>query len=64
MIQSLLFVTVALGVLFTIPIKGNCPALQSAVTSSSILLSSGGLAIWSTGSFPGGPLYKVGRHIA
>ncbi len=23
--------------------------------------SSGGLAIWNTGSFPGGPLYNVGR---
>ncbi len=22
---------------------------------------SGGLAIWSTGSFPGGPLYNVGQ---
>ncbi len=24
----------------------------------------GGLAIWSTGSFPGGPLYNVGRPFA
>ncbi len=26
--------------------------------------SSGGLAIWSTGSFLGGPLYNVGRPFA
>ncbi len=29
-----------------------------------MFVSSGGLAVWSTGSFPGGPLYNVGWPIA
>ncbi len=35
-----------------------------SVFALELLWVSGGLAIWSTGSFPGGPLYNVGRPVA
>lgn len=39
MIQHLVFVTVTPGVIFTILIRGNCPALQVVCSSSGVLLS-------------------------